>query len=284
MAKICILTPAAGYEEDHRKEAVWIDQLFGGAVQYRPWDDAGELKKFALILPLLAWGYQRDPARWYKALDAWEAQRLPFANPISLLRWNTDKGYLFDLEAAGVAIVPTRLATAFQAQDVEDARKAFCTKDIVIKPAISGGADGTYLLRGSGMIPSDVQGRQMLIQPMMDSVATEGEYSLFYFNAQFSHAILKHPADGDFRVQEQFGGTAQKAEPPFEARMLAESTLAMLYETPLYARVDMVRDDEGQLRVIELEVIEPSLFLAHADFGGAQFAAALRNRVGKELF
>jgi hypothetical protein len=284
MAKICILTPAAGYEEDHRKEARWIDQLFGDAVQYRPWTDAGELKRFALILPLLAWGYQRDPARWYKALDSWEAQGLPFANPISLMRWNTDKGYLFDLEAAGIAIVPTRLATAFHAQDVEDARVAFGTTDIVIKPTISGGADGTYLLRGSGMLPSDVLDRQMLIQPLMGSIATEGEYSLFYFNAQFSHAILKRPATGDFRVQEQFGGAEEKIAPPFEARMLAESTLAMLYETPLYARVDMVRDGDDQFRVMELEVIEPSLFLAYADFGGAQFASALRNRVGKELF
>jgi hypothetical protein len=283
MTKICILTPASDYEENYRKEAVWFDKLLGNAVRYRPWTDAGDLSRFALILPLLAWGYQRDTGQWFSALTAWETQKLPFANPISLMRWNTDKGYLFDLEAAGVAIVPSRIAQALSAQDVEDAAAAFGTPNVVVKPTISGGADGTYLLRGASVVPADVLGREMLIQPMMEAIAQEGEYSLFYFNAQFSYAILKRPADGDFRVQEQFGGGEEKAAPPFEARMLAEAALAMLYETPLYARVDMVRDAAGQFRIMELELIEPSLFLAHADFGGAQFAAALRNRVGKEL-
>jgi hypothetical protein len=276
MSKICVLTPAPDYDENYEKEAGPLAQLFGDDLSFRGWADAGDLSGFDLILPLLAWGYQRDAAQWFKALDMWEAQRLPFANPVSLLRWNTDKGYLFDLEAAGVAIVPTRLAAMLSADDIDAARAAFDATDLVIKPAISGGADGTYLLRSCDPIPFDVIERVMLIQPMLTSIASEGEYSLFVFDGQLSHAILKRPAPDDFRVQEQFGGVEVKIDPPQDARALATATLDTLPTMPLYARVDMVRDDAGMLRLMELEVIEPSLFLQHAGDTGALFAARVR--------
>ncbi len=280
MSQICILTPAAGYEENHAKEAAPLSALFGDDLQFRPWNDAGNLSDFALISPLLAWGYQRDPAHWYAALDAWEAQGLPFANPVPLLRWNTDKGYLFDLEAAGLDVVPTRTSTALCADDLADARAAFGKDVIVVKPTVSGGADGTYLLKPGELIPENVLGAAMLIQPMMAAIATEGEYSLFAFDGLISHAILKCPTAGDFRVQEQFGGRDDKVSPPEDAVSLALATLAALPAMPLYARIDMVRDDHGTLRLMELEVIEPSLFLHHAEDAGQQFARCVRGRLG----
>jgi hypothetical protein len=200
---LCILTPDADYHENWHRDAALFRTLFGDRLSFRSWTDAGDLSGFRLILPLLAWGYQRTPARWYRALDAWEAEGLPFSNPIKTLRWNTDKDYLLDLEAAGVPIVPTIETHCLNMAALEEARAAFGEDVLVVKPAISGGADGTYRLSGNDPVPFDVLEKEMLIQPLMPAIAEEGEYSLFHFGGRFSHAILKRPADGDFRVQEQ---------------------------------------------------------------------------------
>jgi hypothetical protein len=128
-----------------------------------------------------------------------------------------------------------------------------------------------------------VLGRRMMIQPYLANIADEGEYSLFYFAGQFSHAIIKHPAKGDFRVQDQFGGYEEATDAPALAQELAEAALgaaASLTDTTAlaYARVDMLRDGEGRFRLMELELIEPSLFLRFAPDSGAAFAQALRSK------
>jgi glutathione synthase/RimK-type ligase-like ATP-grasp enzyme len=274
MTRLCILTPHPDYDENWSEPAGHYRALFGEALEFRGWTDAGDLSAFDLVMPLLTWGYQRDPAPWFAALNRWESQGIRFANPVSLLRWNTDKGYLFDLESAGIAIVPTRFAAALSTQDLADAHSIFGS-DLVVKPTISGGADGTYRMRTGDPIPADIAGREMLIQPMMAAIATEGEFSLFYFNGDFSHAIVKRPAAGDFRVQEQFGGRDVPADAPVDARALADATLGVLPALPLYARVDMVRGGDALFRLMELEVIEPSLFLGAAADKGAQFAKAV---------
>jgi glutathione synthase/RimK-type ligase-like ATP-grasp enzyme len=276
MSSLCILTPDPSYEEDWQKEAAPLAALFDGAVTFRPWNDAGDLSCFALVMPLLAWGYQRDPAAWFTALDCWTAQKVRFANPIDLLRWNTDKVYLFDLEAAGVPIVPSLLTTRLNADDLATARATFGTDDLVVKPTISGGADGTYLLSNGQSVPESLHNQTMLIQPKMDAIVTEGEYSLFAFGGKINHAILKCPATGDFRVQEQFGGRDVAVEATEAAHALAERALTAVGEIPLYARVDMVRDAAGQFCIMELELIEPSLFLHSSPDGGASFACAVR--------
>ncbi len=271
MTCLCILTPDPDYNEDWSEPAGHYRALLGDGISFRSWTDAGDLGGFDLVLPLLAWGYQRDAAQWFAALRRWEGAGARFANPLSLLRWNTDKGYLFDLEAAGVAVVPSHFAAALSPDDLTSARATF-GDDVVVKPTVSGGADGTYRLGKGDAIPADVLSREMLIQPMMAAIAAEGEFSLFHFSGAFSHAIIKRPADGDFRVQEQFGGREAAVTAPADARQLAEATLAVLPAMPTYARVDMVRDGAGVFRLMELEVIEPSLFLGHAQDKGALFA------------
>lgn len=277
MANICILTPHPDYEENWQPYANQYRALFGADLTYRSWTDAGDLTGFGLVLPLLAWGYQRRADEWYCALDTWEAQGVRMANAIPLLRWNTDKEYLLRLAEAGVAIVPTREAPALCEADLDDARAAFDTDRLVIKPVISGGADGTYVLEAGTPIPFDVLERDMLIQPVMDAIMTEGEFSLFYFGGALSHAILKTPAAGDFRVQEQFGGREVSVDAPASAQALAKATLAAAPVAPLYARVDMVRDATGAFRLMELEVIEPSLFFQFAADKGRAFADAARH-------
>jgi hypothetical protein len=276
MSSLCILTPDPAYYEDWSVPAAHYRALFNGDLVLRPWTAPGDLSGFGRILPLLAWGYQRQADAWFKALDAWETERLPFVNPIPTLRWNTDKDYLLDLEAVGIAIVPTIETHGLRAGDLVEAGDRFGVDTLVVKPPISGGADGTYRLATRDPIPFDVLETEMLIQPLIPSVQTDGEFSLFYFEGLFSHAIVKRPASGDFRVQEQFGGREEAIVPTDAAHALARAALSAAPAMPFYARVDMVIGEDGRFLLMELELIEPSLFFEHAPDGGKTFAAVVR--------
>jgi len=116
----------------------------------------------------------------------------------------------------------------------------------------------------------------MLVQPFLRSVAEEGEYSIMLFGGRFSHAIVKRPRAGDYRVQPHLGGTELPCTAPAGAIDLAHAALAAAPAEAVYARVDMVRDNDGELAIIELELIEPSLWLQHAGDGGASFVSAIR--------
>jgi glutathione synthase/RimK-type ligase-like ATP-grasp enzyme len=280
LTKICILTAAPDYFEDLGPARATYQRLLGDDISFRHWTDPGDLSDYDLVLPLLVWGYQRDCPRWFALLDQLEQQQIKLANPVSVLRWNSDKSYLLELEKAGIAIVPTLISAALTANDIAQAVQAFETDQLVVKPPISGGADGTYRLRNGEPLPEDIMGKKMLIQPFQPAIAEEGEYSLFYFAGIFSHAILKLPAKGDFRVQEFLGGSESGTDCPagaqelaVQARQAAEQILGI--ETLLYARVDMLRDAMGDFRLMELELIEPSLFFEHATDQGAMFASAV---------
>lgn len=277
--RLAILTPAEDYFVDWHSDAADYERLFGTSLSMRQWRDPGNLNEFDLVMPLLAWGYQREATYWDAQLNAW--QGLPFANPLQTLRWNTNKTYLLELEARGVPIVPTLAAPSFCIEDLKAARTLFGDVALVVKPTISGGADGTYRLDPGDPIPTEVMLCEMLVQPLVPAIADEGEFSLFYFGGEFSHAILKRPASGEFRVQEQFGGTEIAVEPPSTSQALAGEALRAVQEQPLYARVDMVRGIDGSFRIMELELIEPSLFLRHAPDRGALFAEAVRRHVEK---
>ena len=280
MPKICILTAAPDYFEDLSPARATYQRLMGDDIAFRRWTDPGDLAEYDLVLPLLVWGYQRNCPRWFALLDQLEQQQIKIANPVSVLRWNSDKSYLLELEKAGVAIVPTMISAALTAKDIADAAQRFGTDQLVIKPPISGGADGTFRLQKDQSLPKDIAGKTMLIQPFQPAIAQEGEYSLFYFSGHFSHAILKRPAKGDFRVQEFLGGSESGADCPEDARALAVQARQAAEQilgtgTLLYARVDMLRDPDGQFRLMELELIEPSLFFEHAADGGALFVGAI---------
>jgi glutathione synthase/RimK-type ligase-like ATP-grasp enzyme len=280
MPKIAILTPAPDYYEDWSVPAADYRRLLGEDIAFRSWTNPGDLSGFDLILPILAWGYQRDCPAWFALLDRFESENLPVANPAKVLRWNTDKAYLVELAEAGMATVPTLIRESLNDGALASAREIFQSPRLVVKPPISGGADSTYLIGPSDPLPLEALGRKMLIQPYLPAIAEDGEYSLFYLGGRYSHAISKHPADGDFRVQEQFGGVERSIDAPADAKTLAEAALVatdqLLDCRPLsYARIDMVRDGKGQFRLMELELIEPSLFLGFAKDKGAMLAEAI---------
>ncbi|MGQ3100520.1 MAG: ATP-grasp domain-containing protein [Sphingopyxis solisilvae] len=282
--RVAILVPAPDYYEKWQHAFARKAAALTGAgliVEQRVWTDPGDLSGYELILPLFAWGYQRDVAAWYALLGRLEAERLPVANPVTVLRWNSDKAYLAELAVKGVAVVPTVEVAALDDASLGKARDQLGADEVVIKPAISGGADGTHRIAGTGAIPADALGQRRLVQPLMPGILTDGEFSLFFFGGQFSHAIVKRPASGDFRVQEQFGGRETGWAANDEAQALAAAALAAAPASPVYARVDMVGDAAGNLHIMELELIEPSLFLHHAPDKGAAFGVAVARAIIK---
>ena len=276
--RAAIFVPAPDYPEDwdwaYEVEAAVLLRA-GFSVEARDWTEPGDLTGFDLVMPLVAWGYHQDPPRWHALLDRLERESVPTLNPVPLLRWNSDKRYLAELGTRNVATIPTQLVESLDGVALDAAREEF-GDELVIKPPVSASAYGTHLLGPSDPIPPDAVGQAMLIQPFLRAVAGEGEYSIMLFDGCFSHSIVKRPKPGDYRVQPHLGGTELPCEPPAGAIELAHAALAAAPAKATYARVDIVRDNDGDLAIIELELIEPALWLHHAPDGGESFAVALR--------
>ena len=188
-------------------------------------------------------------------------------NPPSLIEWNVDKAYLRELAEAGVPIVPTVWVDSESAGAAVREAVERGWEELVVKPTVDLGAarlTRTDLL-GARRAMAAIEGAAM-VQPFLDSLTEEGELSLVYLGGELSHTIRKRPAEGDFRVQEQYGGRYEAAEPGAEADEIGIAAMELVRarlggQAPLYGRVDLVRDPDGALCVAELELTEPSLFL-----------------------
>jgi glutathione synthase/RimK-type ligase-like ATP-grasp enzyme len=283
--RIAVLVPEPGYPEPWR----WAYHpqaaaLKGAGANVVPiaWTEVGDMSAYDLVLPLVAWGYHQDYPRWLALLERAEAERWPMINPPSLLRWNGDKAYLAELAERGVSTVPTLAVEACCDADLDEARRRFGTDCLVVKPPISASAAGTHRLSSNDDLPPDSRGGPMIIQPLIEEIATTGEFSLMLFNEEYSHAVVKRPKSGDFRVQEYHGGVTLPCNaPPVGAIRLTQQALAAAPAHATYARVDIVPDDLGVLRIMELELIEPSLFLDHAPDDGRAFTQAILSSAQK---
>ena len=278
--RAAILVPAPGFHEQwdwaYDVEADALRRA-GMEVEPRPWTDPGDLTGFDLVTPLVAWGYHLDPPRWHALLDMLEAAAVTTVNPIALLRWNSDKRYLVELAARGVMTIPTRMVETLDDAALDEARAHFGPA-LVVKPLVSASADGTHRIGPGDGVPGDARGRPMMVQPFLNSVAEEGEYSVILFGGEYSHTIVKRPRSGDYRVQAHLGGSDAPCGAPADAIDLAKAALTAAPADSAYARVDLIRLNDGALAVIELELVEPALWLQHAPDGGASFAAAIRER------
>lgn len=220
--------------------------------------------QFDIALIRSTWDYLDDQDRFLQVLSQIEASSCKLFNPLAAVRWNMDKHYLFDLEQWDVPIIPTYLASNVEAGTLHDVFAAKQWRTIVLKPSV--GLGGSYSYRvpleelGNTLtsLKSSQPDREYLIQPFIESIVSEGEWSFIYFNRQLSHVLLKKPAPHDYRVQGIYGGTIQVAEPQEGDRVQAEAVLAKLPFDILYARLDFVRMD-GRLSIIEVELIEPIL-------------------------
>ncbi len=274
---VAILVPDPGYTVSADRWAANLDgyaQVLahaGARVVAQPWT-AGPHPDADGHAALLAWGYHRREARWRETLAAWPADR-PLVNAPRLLAWNTRKTYLLELERAGVAVVPTLFADLGDAAALAAARERFGRDAaLVLKPQTSAGGHATVRVAPGEAAELDAPA---MIQPFLPAVGGEGELSVFVFGRVPAHAVAKVAAPGEFRIQPQYGGRLARITPPAEALALAAAACAALPEPAAYARVDMVRDGAGVLRLMELEAIEPDLYLAQMDDGGAAFAQAV---------
>lgn len=245
----------------------------GLEVEARDWAAAGDLACFDLVLPLLAWGYPFAPEAWGRAVDRWEADGVRLQNPAPVLRWNADKIYLERLGARGAPVVPTRHVDRLTLEALDAAARAFGTELLVAKPRISSSAWRTIRWSPGGPIGDGPQGAAM-VQPFLPGIERTGEISMIYFGGAFSHAIAKRPQPGDFRVQPEYDGIITPHSPAGDERAAASLILAAVEAPLLYARIDLVRGLDGAPLLIELELIEPDLYLGYDRDAGPRLAAA----------
>lgn len=286
MARLCLLTPhpeetgyrALGLPEFQAALTVPLVQA-GLEVTSAPW--SGPLPDADAYAPLLAWGYHRRWRAWGEVLDALETADLKALNPASTLRWNGDKAYLLELAERGAPVPPTVGLDHATPEAVALACEGLGAEEVVVKPRISAGSDQTLRVR-RGEAFTDGPIGPALVQPFLPAVADEGEWSLFFFGDAdgFSHALTKVAAPGDFRVQPQFGGRVEARAAPDAALKAAQAVLHACPRAWTYARVDLIADGDGGYLLMELELIEPHLFLDQAGDGGAAFGAAMAAAVG----
>ncbi len=229
------------------------------------WSDPDiDWDRFDVALIRSTWDYLDEPERFVSVLSQIEASSCKLYNPLAAVRWNMDKHYLFELEKLGVPIIPTCLVSDFDGAALREMVVSRQWQSVILKPTVGLGGSDSYRLTPDELadwltsLKAGQRQREYMLQPFIESVVTEGELSFVYFDGQLSHALLKKPAEGDYRVQGIYGGTVRPIEPRPQDRLQAESVLTKLPNDILYARIDLIRM-EGRLRIVEVELIEPIL-------------------------
>ena len=209
-------------------------------------------------------------------------------NPYDIVRWNTCKSYLRDLEARGVAVTPYVWIETGSSIDLPGLLNEKGWDRAFLKPAIGATARETLRFEATeeGIETAKrhldrlLAVESMILQPYLPSVESEGELSIIMIDGEFSHAVRKMPVPGDYRVQDDFGGSDRPVEINEEELNLALGIVDTIDGEWLYARVDLLRDGDGQLKLSELELVEPSLFFRHCPVAAERLADAVCRRLG----
>jgi hypothetical protein len=250
-------------------------------------DESVNWNDYAAVIIRSPWDYQDDAPAFLNVLNNIEQSSAHLENSLKVVEWNIDKKYLRELESNGVNIVKTLWRENLTLEHVAEYFAELNVDQLVIKPRISANADNTFWLTKENyqtyypQLEKAFSSSEFLVQPFMESVINEGEFSLFYFNGEYSHAILKTPKDSDFRVQEEHGGRLAAIIPETSLTNHAEQTLSAIKAQigmPLYARVDFVRCEQG-FALMEAELIEPSLYFNMDEQSATRFTQAFVNRM-----
>ncbi|HEX5960285.1 MAG TPA: hypothetical protein VFY97_03435 [Rhodanobacteraceae bacterium] len=299
MPRIALVTARAARGTDYDMPPLLAALRGAGAnASEVDWDDAAlDWSRFDLALLRSTWDYfERLPE--FLAWAARVSRHTRLLNPPDVLRWNTDKHYLADLARAGVPVVPGRFV-----EPGEDATPALAAllaahpsvSDVVVKPAVGAGSRDAqrHARTDPGSAVAHLQrlldaGRSVLLQPYLDRVDEQGETALLFFEGAFSHAIRKGPL-----LKRNQGPTtglyatetiSPRVPSPDELDIGRRALAAIPFDQPsLYARVDLIHDDNGAPRLLELELVEPSVFVEYADDAAARFADAIMRRARPPL-
>ncbi|MBA3671377.1 MAG: hypothetical protein H0W68_05075 [Gemmatimonadaceae bacterium] len=250
--------------------------------------DPASLPDGAMVILRSTWDYHRRPAAFGRWIAGLEARGVRLLNEPALIRWNLDKHYLKELDAAGVSTIPTLWLPLGARKSLDALLSAAGWSTAVVKPTVSAGARDTTIVRsGDGAAERSFaelhREVDLMVQPYLAEIERDGEWSLVFLDGEYSHAVLKRPAQGDFRVQTELGGTVSSGLPPDVALRAGRRAMECLPSSPpLYARIDgVVAGDE--FLVMEAECIEPGLFFAEDPSAASHFADCLVARLTHAL-
>lgn len=238
-------------------------------------------RNFDLVILKSPWDYFNQIEEFRNWLSKLAEGQIPMLNPISMVQWNADKHYLLDIEAAGLAIAPCHFLESGDSLELSSYFQSLACEQFIIKPAVSGGAKHTYLVdkhnvtNTAEIIGNLLEKESFIIQPYIKEIVEDGEWSFLFFGGKFSHAVLKKAKSGDFRVQHAHGGTVESPEIPLDWIDTAQEYVDQFAKNSLYARVDGVFK-AGKFLLIELELIEPFLFLNYHEKSFENYATALK--------
>lgn len=237
-------------------------------------------QQFNVVIIRSTWDYQNNIKQFFDVLNKITQSCIRLANPLDIVKWNLYKTYLLELQKKDIPIVPTEVGQNLSVSKIKTIFNTLQTANVVVKPLIGASAEDTYCI-GEGitwkeleLVTSRFRNREYLAQPFMNYVIDEGEYSLIFFNGEYSHALLKIPKCQDFRVQEIHGGTIKVVVPSHKLIEVAQKAIASLQTVPLYARVDLVRSHADNFVLMVLELIEPNLYFRTDENAPARFAQA----------
>lgn len=262
----------------------------GLKVDLIPWRGASErAEEFDAMLPLFVWDYFEGNEDTFLSEMAKIDSRTKLLNGFDILKWNSNKSYLEEMSREGAPVIRTLHVERATERSVNAAFETLETDTLVIKPQVGGGAWRQALYTKGDPFPAKdkLPPEAAMIQAFLPSVQSEGEYSFLYFGGKFSHAVLKKPKSGDYRIQSIYGGSEEAYTPTTQERETTRNILNNLDFTPLYARIDLLRGQDGGLKLIEMEMIEPYLYLNFAggengeNKGAKTFAAALAKRLNR---
>lgn len=270
------------YEDDLLAKALKAEGL---NVSRKAWDDSHfNWASTKSVIFRTTWDYFDRFPEFSKWLSKVSTQTQLF-NSEALLRWNIDKHYLADLERNGVRISKTYFIEKGETKSLKEVHQELEWSETVLKPCVSGAARHTYRLNSENLEQHEavfsklIQNEAMMLQPFQHNVVTKGEVSMMVFNGQFSHAILKKAKAGDFRVQDDYGGSIHDYTPTAEEIKFSIDAVKACEELPIYARVDIFVDNTNKIALAELELIEPELWFRNHPDSTKLLAKAIKEKI-----
>jgi glutathione synthase/RimK-type ligase-like ATP-grasp enzyme len=252
----------------------------------KDWNENFDWTTTKAVIFRTTWDYFHKIKDFKKWLEKVKSQTI-LINPYDLIRWNLDKNYLKDLENNGVAVVDTYFIKKGDKRTLHQIHETLNWDKTVIKPVFSGAGRHTYKLNKSNLSQHEkiyqtlIKEEDLMLQPFQENVVLKGEISLMVFGGKCSHAVLKKAKKGDFRVQDDFGGTVEVYQPDKQEIEFAEYAVNKCNPKPDYARVDVIYDNNNQLCISELELIEPELWFRNKPESADVLAKNIYNKYFK---
>ncbi len=251
----------------------------GARVDDIAWDDRDtDWKTYDAAIIGTTWDYWDRHEEFLNTLQT-IADATQLFNSTAMVQWNSHKSYLRDLGAKDVKLIPTLWLENANVDAAAAAFDALDADDVVFKRQVGASARGQHRIRRGNPIPA--MSEPMMAQPFLHTIQSEGEFSFIFVDGAFSHALMKRAADGDYRIQSEYGGIEVAITPsPKDIATAISALLAAPGETPLYARVDMLRGETGDLLLMELELVEPFLYPLQGPELGDRLYQAVKRRLG----